>query len=126
MSTASELLDAILAESDDDTAVGQYSMEDVLNDRSDFKVDSPATGQSSTTTAAESPVPPSTLAAPSNDAQAFAPTPTVSYQHQVALNAQQDPVASRIHASPVRSSHSPFLFVLECVLFTIRFDVKLF
>lgn len=40
MSTATDLLDAILAESEDETVPGQYSIDDALNDQSDFTLDS--------------------------------------------------------------------------------------
>jgi hypothetical protein len=40
MSTASDLLDAILAESEDEAVPGQYSIDDALNDQSDFTLDS--------------------------------------------------------------------------------------
>lgn len=40
MSSASELLDALLAESDDEALPSNYSVDDVLNDKSEFDVES--------------------------------------------------------------------------------------
>lgn len=39
MSTASDLLDALLAETDDESLPSGYSVEDALNDKHDFDVD---------------------------------------------------------------------------------------
>ena len=80
MSTASELLDAILAESDEDPSVGQYSVEDALNDKSDFTVDDPTALATSPATATDASTQKTPVTESSNSPKPLAPTPTSSPQ----------------------------------------------
>lgn len=75
MSTASDLLDALLADTDDESLPSGFSVEDALNDKHDFDVESILSGTPSSANSAQKRSEESSASSPSTSPQGAATTP---------------------------------------------------
>lgn len=75
MSSASELLDALLAETDDESLPSGFSVEDALNDKHDFDVENVLSDTPSSASSAQKPIEENSVSSPSTSSQATATTP---------------------------------------------------